>query len=67
MTNRNLAARFDVKQKQGLPFLRVSNSDWELLLAVRNMYREETGVGTYDELLVLDPPKRIVGGLLVRF
>ena len=67
MTNRNLAARFDVKLKQGLPFLRFSNSDWEFLVAFRNMFREEVGVGAYDELLVLDPPKRIVGGLLVRF
>jgi hypothetical protein len=67
MTNRNLAARFDVKLKQGLPFLRFSNSDWEFLVAFRNMFREEIGVGAYDELLVFDPPKRIVGGLLVRF
>jgi hypothetical protein len=39
-----------------------------MLVAVRNLFREsfsETSV--YDELLVVRPPKRLVGGITVRF
>jgi hypothetical protein len=55
--------------KQRLSFLPFDGSDWEVLVAVRNLFREDLGdgVGVYDELLVVKPPKRIVGGLLVRF
>ena len=62
-------ARFDVQVKQRLPFQPFESSDWEFLLAVRNLFRDELGggAGAYDELLVVRPPKRIVGGLLVRF
>ena len=62
-------ARFDVQVKQRLPFQPFESSDWEFLLSVRNLFRDElagTG-GAYDELLVVRPPKQIVGGLLVRF
>ncbi|MAG71983.1 MAG: TonB-dependent receptor [Vicinamibacterales bacterium] len=64
-----LDARFDVQVKQRLSFLPFDGSDWEVLVAVRNLFREDLGdgVGVYDELLVVKPPKRIVGGLLVRF
>lgn len=64
-----LDARFDVQVKQRLPFRPFENSDWEFLLAVRNLFREDlgSGAGAYNELLVVRPPKRIVGGLLVRF
>ena len=62
-------ARFDVQVKQRLPFSPFTRSDWELLVAVRNLFTEELngGVGVYDELLTVRPPKQIVGGLLVRF
>jgi hypothetical protein len=37
-------------------------------VAVRNLFYEATpGASVYDEILVLRPPKRIVGGLTVRF
>jgi hypothetical protein len=62
-----LDARFDVQVKQRLSFLPFDGSDWEVLVAVRNLFREDLGDGVYDELLVVKPPKRIVGGLLVRF
>ena len=64
-----LDARFDVQVKQRLSFMPFGGSDWELLVAVRNLFREDFGhgAGMYDELLVVKPPKRIVGGLLVRF
>jgi hypothetical protein len=62
-----LDARFDVQVSQRLPFLAFTNAQWELLLAVRNMFRDLEAGAFYDELLVIRPPKRIVGGLTVRF
>ena len=60
--------RFDVRVHQALPFVRLVSSEWEVLVAVRNLFREPvTGSSVYDELLVVRPPKRIVGGFLVRF
>jgi hypothetical protein len=62
-----LDARFDVQVNQGLPFLPF-RSQWEVLVGVRNLFREPgTEASVYDELLVVRPPKRIVGGLMVRF
>jgi hypothetical protein len=63
-----LDARFDVQVNQSLPFMQFTNTDWEVLVAVRNLFRETaTESSPYDELLVVRPPKRIVGGLMVRF
>lgn len=60
--------RYDVQVNQGLPFLNFAASQWEALVSVRNMFREGlTDVSAYDELLVVRPPTRIVGGLSVRF
>jgi Carboxypeptidase regulatory-like domain/TonB dependent receptor-like, beta-barrel len=62
------AARFDVQLTQGLPFLQpLTRADWEILLAVRNMFYEASQVGFLDELAVQDPPTRVVGGISVRF
>ncbi len=61
-------ARFNVRVNQSLPFLRFSNADWEALVDIRNMFREAVGdESIYDEALALRAPKRIVGGLLVKF
>jgi hypothetical protein len=60
--------RFDVQLTQALPFLAFANAQWEMLVAVRNMFREDLlEASVYDELLVLRPPKRVVGGVTVRF
>ncbi len=68
LTSPGLDGRFDVRVHQALPFMRLVSSEWEVLLAVRNLFREpQTGGSAYDELLVVRPPKRIVGGFLVRF
>lgn len=59
--------RFDVQLRQGLPFLE-GMGDWEMLLGVRSLFRttlDERSI--YDELLVVRAPKRVVGGLQVRF
>ena len=45
-----------------------SSAHWEMLLAVRNFFRDTAAdQSLYDELLVVRPPKRIVGGLTLRF
>jgi hypothetical protein len=60
--------RFNVRVNQSLPFLRFSNADWEMLLDIRNTFREaDAAASIYDEALALRAPKRIVGGLLVKF
>ncbi len=62
------ATRFDVQLTQGLPFLEpLTRADWELLVAVRNMFYEASQGGFLDELAVQDPPTRVVGGVAVRF
>jgi hypothetical protein len=62
------AARFDVQLRQGLPFLQpLTRADWEVLVAVRNMFYEASQAGFLDELAVQDPPTRVVGGISVRF
>ena len=63
-----LDGRWDVQVIQALPFMSFTSADWEMLVGVRNLFREsfaETSV--YDELLVARPPKRLVGGITVRF
>lgn len=63
-----LAYRFDVQVTQHLPFLTTGHTRWEALVSVRNLFRDSfAGSSLYDELLVVGPPKRMVGGLLVRF
>ena len=53
---------------QGIPFLgELTSADWELLLAYRNLFYETTEGGTLDELAVVNPPSRVLGGITVRF
>ena len=60
--------RFHVRVNQSLPFLRFSNADWEALVDIRNMFREaDVDSSIFDEAFAIRAPKRIVGGLLVRF
>ena len=63
-----LDSRFDVQVRQPLPFMDFSTAKWEMLVGVRNFFRETAAdQSIYDELLVVHPPKRIVGGLTLRF
>jgi hypothetical protein len=63
-----LDGRFDVQVRQSLPFLDFSSAKWEMLVSVRNFFRDATtDQSIYDELLVVRPPKRVVGGLTLRF
>jgi hypothetical protein len=66
--NPRAGTRFDVQLTQALPFLNFNNAQWEMLVAVRNLFRDEfLDASVYDELLVVRPPKRVVGGVTVRF
>jgi hypothetical protein len=60
--------RFDVRVNQALPFMSFTSGEWEMLVAVSNLFREDLAeLSTYDELMVVRPPKRVVGGVTVRF
>jgi hypothetical protein len=61
-------ARFDVQVNQALPFLNFTNAQWEMLVAVSNLFKDDLAdASVYDELLVVRPPKRVLGGVTVRF
>jgi Carboxypeptidase regulatory-like domain/TonB dependent receptor-like, beta-barrel len=61
-------ARFDVQVNQALPFVPLRSTRWEVLVAVRNLFRDQADVASvYDELLVVRPPTRVIGGVLVKF
>lgn len=60
--------RFDVQVRQSLPFMNFSSARWEMLLAVRNFFYDTTVDQSYfDELFVVRPPKRVVGGVTLHF
>jgi hypothetical protein len=64
-----LDSRFDVQVTQPLRFLDFTSAQWQVLVAVKNIFRDPAAKDSsiYDELLVLRPPTRIMGGVLVRF
>jgi hypothetical protein len=60
--------RFNAQVNQSLPFLRMRGADFEMLVAVSNLFRDELlDASVYDELFVVEPPKRVLGGVTVRF
>ena len=60
--------RFNVQVNQSLPFLTFMNANWEMVVAVTNLFRDEPmDSSVYDELFVVAPPKRMLGGVTVRF
>ena len=60
--------RFDMQLRQSLPFMSGVKGDWEMLLGVRSLFRQSMeDRSMYDELLVVRAPKRVIGGLQVRF
>ena len=63
-----LTTRFDVQLTQGLPFLQsLTRAEWDVLLSVRNLSYETSEAGALDELAVVRPPNRVLGGVSVRF
>jgi len=64
----DLDGRFAIRVKQTLPFSPIEGSDWEVLVDIRSLFREEVaGASVYDELLVANPSRQVVGGLVVHF
>jgi hypothetical protein len=64
----SMGVRFDIQVNQALPFMNFTSAHWEMLVAVSNLFKEalyENSV--YDELMVIRPPKRVLGGVTVRF
>jgi hypothetical protein len=62
------ARRFDVQVSQGLPFLgSITRADWDVLFSIRNLYYEAGEGAMLDEHAVSNPPKRVLGGIAVRF
>jgi hypothetical protein len=67
-TGARTGRRFDLRVNQGLPFLDFTSAQWEMLVAVRNLFHDAgTQASVLDEVFVVSPPKQIVGGLTVRF
>jgi len=67
-TRSSVDARFGLQVNQALPFMPFGSTRWEVLVGVRNLFRDPADTGSiYDELLVVRPPKRVVGGVLVKF
>jgi hypothetical protein len=63
-----LDGRWQVQVIQALPFMNFTSAEWEMLVGVRNLFRETlTETSVYDEILVARPPKRLVGGITVKF
>ena len=63
-----LDSRFDVQVRQSLPFMDFSTAKWEMLVGVRNFFRDTApDQSIYDELLVVRPPTRVIGGLTLKF
>jgi hypothetical protein len=60
--------RFDIQLRQDLPFLEsLTRAEWDLLFAVRNLVYEGGEGSTLDEMAVVNPPTRLMGGFAVRF
>jgi hypothetical protein len=61
-------SRFDLQVRQSLPFMDFSSAKWEMLVSVRDFFYDAAlDQSIFDELLAVRPPKRVVGGLTLRF
>jgi hypothetical protein len=61
-------ARFNVQVNQSLPFISFANARWEMLAAVSNQFADDALDGSiYEEAMVIRPPKRVLGGVTVKF
>lgn len=60
--------RFDVQVRQALPIQPISGGRIELMVSVSNLFRDPRNPGAfYDELLTVRTPRRVLGGVQVRF
>jgi hypothetical protein len=64
----NVDSRFSVQVFQLLPFVGWNGTQWELMVAVRNLFYDDIQrASILDELSVVDAPRRVLGGVTVRF
>ncbi len=67
-TGPSLAGRFKIEVRQELPYQPIRGGTLDLLVGVRNLYRDLGVPGSmYDELLTVSPPVWFVGGIQIRF
>ena len=60
--------RFDFQLRQALPYQPISGGRIDLLVSVSNLFRDPRNPGSFfDELLTVRTPKRVLGGVQVRF
>jgi hypothetical protein len=64
--------RFDVQIRQALPYQPIQGGRIEVLVAINNLFRDPATGGAfggsfYDELLTVRAPRRVLGGVQVRF
>lgn len=60
--------RFNVQLRQALPIQPITGSHVEFLVSVSNLFRDPQHAGSfYDELLTVRTPRRVMGGVQVRF
>jgi hypothetical protein len=60
--------RFDVQLRQALPYQPISGGRIDLLVSVSNLFRDPRNPGSFfDELLTVRTPRRVLGGVQVRF
>ncbi len=60
--------RFNLQVHQLLPFVGWNNTQWELMVAVRNLFYANFEDGTFlEEMSVIDSPARVLGGVTVHF
>lgn len=61
-------SRFNIQVFQMLPFVGWNGTSWELMVAVRNLFYEDfEDASILDEMAVIDAPRRVLGGVTVRF
>lgn len=63
-----LESRFSFQVFQLLPFVGWNGTRWELMMAVRNLFYDDIEKASIlDEIAVVDAPRRVLGGVTVRF
>ncbi len=63
-----LDSRFNIQVFQVLPFVGWNGTSWELMVAVRNLfYGDIENASLLDEIAVIHAPRRVLGGVTVRF
>ncbi len=66
--SRGIDGRFSVQVFQLLPFVGWNGTQWELMVALRNLFYDDiANASILDELSVVDAPRRVLGGVTVRF